>query len=130
MVPAVTRDGLVRFAVVGMDHPHIYDQVRHALRGGARLVGFYDPDEGRSTKFVDAFGDVARARTEDELLDRNDVDLILTSTIPSERAPLGVRAMRHGKDFMTDKPGFTTLTQLAEVRAVQAETGRIYSVCF
>jgi predicted dehydrogenase len=31
---------------------------------------------------------------------------------------------------MSDKPGFTTLEQLAEVRRVQAETGRIYSVCF
>ena len=38
--------------------------------------------------------------------------------------------MRHGKDFMSDKPGFTTLEQLAEARRVQAETGRIYSICF
>jgi predicted dehydrogenase len=38
--------------------------------------------------------------------------------------------MRHGKDYMSDKPGFTTLEQLAEVRRVQAETGRIYSVCY
>jgi predicted dehydrogenase len=38
--------------------------------------------------------------------------------------------MRHGKDFMTDKPGVTTLDQLADVRRAQAETGRIYSVCF
>jgi predicted dehydrogenase len=38
--------------------------------------------------------------------------------------------MKHGKDFMSDKPGFTTLEQLAEARHVQAETGRIYSICF
>jgi predicted dehydrogenase len=50
--------------------------------------------------------------------------------VPADRAPLGVRVMRHGKDFMTDKPGFTTLEQLAEARRVQAETGRIYSVCY
>ena len=37
--------------------------------------------------------------------------------------------MRHGKDFMSDKPGITTLEQLAEVRKVQAETKRIYSIC-
>ena len=36
--------------------------------------------------------------------------------------------MRHGKDFMVDKPGMTTLEQLAEVRRVQAETKRIYSI--
>ena len=38
--------------------------------------------------------------------------------------------MQHGKDYMSDKPAFTTLDQLAEARRVQAETGRIYSVCY
>ena len=38
--------------------------------------------------------------------------------------------MRHGKDFMVDKPGMTTLEQLAEVRKIQAETKRIYSVLY
>jgi predicted dehydrogenase len=38
--------------------------------------------------------------------------------------------MRHGKDFMSDKPGMTTLEQLAEVRKVQAETKRIYSIMY
>ena len=35
--------------------------------------------------------------------------------------------MRAGKDFLSDKPGMTSLAQLAEVRRVQAETQRIYS---
>ena len=38
--------------------------------------------------------------------------------------------MRHGKDVMTDKPGATSLDQLAELRRVQSETGRIYSVFY
>jgi predicted dehydrogenase len=58
------------------------------------------------------------------------VKLIATSAINNERAPLGVQVMQRGKDFMTDKPGFTALEQLSEVRRVQAETKRIYSVCF
>jgi predicted dehydrogenase len=36
--------------------------------------------------------------------------------------------MRHGKDFVTDKPAFTELDQLEEARRVQRETGRIYLV--
>ena len=50
--------------------------------------------------------------------------------IPNERAPLGIEVMRHGKDYMVDKPGITTLEQLAEVRRVQAETRRIYSIIY
>ncbi len=38
--------------------------------------------------------------------------------------------MKHGKDFMADKPGMTTLEQLAEVKKVQAQTKRIYSVLY
>ena len=55
---------------------------------------------------------------------------MVSASIANERAPLGVRVMRHGKDFMADKPGITTLEQLAEVRKVQAETKRIYSICY
>ena len=54
----------------------------------------------------------------------------MSASIPSERGPLGVEVMRHGKDFMVDKPGMTTLAQLAEVRKVQAETKRIYSILY
>jgi len=38
--------------------------------------------------------------------------------------------MKAGKDVMVDKPGCTTLQQLSDIRKVQAETGRIWSVNF
>ena len=49
--------------------------------------------------------------------------------------PQRARAARHsrdaaGKDYMSDKPGITTLEQLAEVRRVQAATKRIYSILY
>jgi predicted dehydrogenase len=37
--------------------------------------------------------------------------------------------MRRGKDVMVDKPGITTLEQLAAVERAVAETGRIWSIC-
>ena len=56
--------------------------------------------------------------------------LVIGAGILAERAPMAVRAMRHGKDVMLDKPGATTLAQLAELRRVQAETGRILSILY
>jgi predicted dehydrogenase len=38
--------------------------------------------------------------------------------------------MQHGKDYMSDKPGITSLEQLAEVRRVQKQTKRIYSIMY
>ncbi|MEO6327998.1 MAG: Gfo/Idh/MocA family oxidoreductase, partial [Ginsengibacter sp.] len=35
-----------------------------------------------------------------------------------------------GKDYMSDKPGITTLEQLTEARRVQKQTGRIYSIMY
>jgi predicted dehydrogenase len=38
--------------------------------------------------------------------------------------------MKRGKDFLTDKPGITTLEQLADVRKTVAETSRIYGILY
>jgi predicted dehydrogenase len=38
--------------------------------------------------------------------------------------------MKHGKDYLSDKPGITTLDQLAEVRKVQKETKKIFSIMY
>src|SRR5206468_8598869 len=65
-----------------------------------------------------------------EILEDKTIHLVLSSIIPSERAPLGLRVMQHGKDYMSDKPGITSLEQLAEVRRVQKETRRIYSIMY
>ena len=70
------------------------------------------------------------ARSENEILEDKSIQLVVSAGIPDERAPLGVRVMQHGKDYMVDKPGITTLEQLAEVRKVQAQTKRIYSIMY
>jgi predicted dehydrogenase len=54
----------------------------------------------------------------------------MSSGIASERGPLGIEVMKHGKDYLVDKPGITTLEQLAEARKVQKATKRIYSILF
>ncbi len=55
-------------------------------------------------------------KTQEEILDDPSIQLVLSSQIANERAPIGVKAMKQGKDFLSDKPGITTLEQLAEVR--------------
>lgn len=68
--------------------------------------------------------------TEDAILDDNSIQLVLSSTIPNQRAPLGVRVMKQGKDYLSDKPGITTLEQLAAVRKTIAGTHRIYGIMY
>ncbi len=120
----------LRFAVIGLNHGHVYGQTEAVVRGGGELVSFFAPEDDLAAAFAKHFPGAKRAREEREILDDPSLPLVVSASIPSERAPLGVRVMRHGKDFMVDKPGITTLEQLAEVRRVQADTKRIYSICY
>ncbi len=120
----------IRFGVVGLNHPHIYAQTETVRRGGGQLVSVYADEPDLAQAFVKRFPDVRVARSRREILEDTSLQLVVSAAIPVDRAPLGIDVMRHGKDFMSDKPGITTLTQLAEVRRVQAETKRIYSIMF
>ena len=118
------------FAVSGISHNHIYGQVDAMRAAGCRLAGFYAPEDDLAADFARAYPDARRAADERELLDAANVRLMVGAGIPSERAAMALRAMRAGKDVMVDKPGCTTQSQLDELKATQAETGRIYSICY
>src|SRR5690242_920987 len=120
----------VRFAVIGVNHPHIYRQVELLRQCGAELVSFFAPEPELSAQFMKQVSGAKLARCEAEILEDKSIQLITGAGIPCERGPLAVRAMQHGKDVLTDKPGCTTLEQIAEIRRVQAQTGRIYSIFY
>ena len=120
----------VRFSVIGINHNHIYGQVNLLLRAGAELVDFFAVEDDLAAEFARAYPQASRAGSAEAILEDRSIQLIVSAAIPADRAPIGIAAMQHGKDFMSDKPGFTTLDQLAEARKVQAATGRIYSICF
>jgi predicted dehydrogenase len=120
----------IRFAAIGLNHAHIYGQTNLLLRAGAQLVSFYAPESDLAAQYAQAFPQARPARGREEILADETIQLVISAGITCERAPLGIEVMRHGKDYMSDKPGFTMLEQLAAVRQVQAETGRIYSICF
>ncbi|HEX9199128.1 MAG TPA: Gfo/Idh/MocA family oxidoreductase [Acidobacteriaceae bacterium] len=120
----------VRFAVAGMSHDHIYGMVEAMIRGGGVLVSVYAGEPERGAAFLKRYPQAKPAQSEDEILNDPSIQLVLSSTIPNQRAPLGVRAMRHGKDYLSDKPGVTTLAQLADVRKTIAETKRIFAIMY
>ncbi|MBI3425611.1 MAG: Gfo/Idh/MocA family oxidoreductase [Acidobacteria bacterium] len=128
--PIHAQKSRLRFGVIGLNHGHINGQVKAVQRGGGELISFFAKEPDLSAKFQKDFPGVKLARSEDEVLSDSSLQLIVSASIPNERAPLGVRVMQHGKDFMVDKPGVTSLEQLAVVRRVQAQTKRIYSILY
>jgi predicted dehydrogenase len=120
----------VRFAAIGLNHGHIYGQTNLLIKAGAELVLFYAQEPDLAAQYSQSYPHARLVSDPAEILEDRSIQLVISAAIPSERAQLGIAVMQHGKDFMSDKPGFTTLEQLAEARRVQAETGRIYSIFF
>ena len=133
LLPTKTKSiiaGRVKFAVINIDHPHIYGMTDAIKRGGGELVALYAKQPDLAAAFLKSYPEAKLAKSEKEILEDTSIHLILSSGIPDERAPLGIRVMKHGKDYLTDKPGIITLEQLAAVKKVQQETKRIYSIMY
>ena len=120
----------IKFAVCGISHDHIYGMVGAIQRGGGVLVAFHGAEPDRVAAFAKRYPNAKMVAGEKEILEDKSIQLVLSSTIPNERAALGVRVMESGKDFLSDKPGMTTLEQLAEVRKTIEKTKRIYGILY
>ncbi|MEQ1797957.1 MAG: Gfo/Idh/MocA family oxidoreductase [Lacibacter sp.] len=124
------RANRIKFAVININHPHIYGMTDAIKRGGGELVAFYAKEPDLAAAYSKSYPEAKLAKNETEILEDTAVQLVLSSGIPDERAPLGIRVMQHGKDYLVDKPGIITLQQLAAVKKVQQETKRIYSIMY
>ena len=121
----------LKFAVLGIDHRHIYGMTSGMIDAGSELAGVWNnghPDilAGFNKRFPDA----PMIADRQEILNDPAIELVLIAARPSERAALANQAMQHGKDVMVDKPGCITLRELADLRETVKETGRIWSVNF
>jgi predicted dehydrogenase len=125
-----TDTSRIKFSAIGLNHGHIYGQVEAVIRGGGQLVSFYAKEPDLVAAFSKRYPDAKVARSEKEILEDKSIQLVVSASIPDERAPLGIEVMKNGKDFMVDKPGITSLEQLEQVRKVQKQTGRIYSIMY
>ena len=120
----------IRFSVIGLNHGHIYGMVSALIGGGGELVAVYSREPELLPGFTKLYPNVKVAKSEEEILEDNSIQLVASAGIPVERAPLGIRVMKSGKDYMTDKPGIVTFDQFKEVKKVQKETKRIYSIMY
>lgn len=120
----------IKFSVININHGHIYGMVDAVTRGGGQLVSFYAKEPDLVAAFAKRYPEAKLAANQKEILEDQSTQLILSSGIPIERAPLGIEVMKHGKDYLVDKPGVTSLEQLKAVRATQLATKRIYSIMY
>jgi len=121
-----------RFAVIGLDHRHVYELTQFLIEAGMQCAGYWPitTDAHVLEGFRKRFPTIQAVDEQFRLLDDPTIQVIASASVPRDRAPLAIAAMRRGKDVLVDKPGVTSFAQLAEVERTVAETGRIFSVCF
>jgi predicted dehydrogenase len=126
----VVKAGEFVFAAMGLDHGHIFGMCNGLIEAGADLKWVYDPDPIKVANFIAKFPQVKAASDAQQILQDPEVRLVAAAAVPSERGPLGVKVMEHGKDYFTDKAPFTTLEQLQLAKAKVQETGLKYAVYY
>jgi predicted dehydrogenase len=120
----------IKFAAIGINHAHIYGQVDCLKRAGAQFVAFHAIEDDLAKTFGEKYPEARRVSDPAAILEDASIRVVVTAAIPGDRADICLAAMRHGKDVLTDKPGMTTFAQLDEIKRVQKETGRIFSVLY
>ncbi|GAB6276821.1 MAG: Gfo/Idh/MocA family oxidoreductase [Rectinema sp.] len=126
----VCAQGECNIGVIGLDHGHIYGMCNGLTEAGAAIAMVYDRDAANVARFREVYPDAIPASSIDEILRASDIKLVASAIIPAERGPLGMRALEAGKHFFSDKPPFTTRTQVDLARRTVAETGKMYAVYY
>jgi predicted dehydrogenase len=114
----------LHFGVIGLEHVHAAEMTRGLIRAGAVLASVHSSSPAGLDSFPKEFPGTRVASSPDEILEDPSLQLVVSASIPDERAPLAKKALRSGKDFLSAKPFGTTLSQLQEARQLVGETGR------
>ena len=125
----VVNPGEFIFSAMHLDHAHIIGMCGALRDAGATLKSVYDPDPVKVAEFCRAFPEARPVSCEQEILGDQAVRMVAAAAVTCERAALGIRVMRAGKDYFTDKAPMTTLKQLEEARECRRRTGRKY-MCY
>lgn len=126
----VVGPGEFKVGVGALDHGHIYGMCNGLKEAGAEIVYVYDKDPKKIEEFQEKFPEAKAVNSVDEILNDPEIKMLAAAAIPNLRSALGNKAMKAGKDYFTDKTGFTSLDQLEETKKVVEETGRRYFVYF
>ena len=84
----MTQPTPIRFAAIGLNHGHIYDQTQALLAAGAELVAVYAPEPELLGPYHQRYPQATLAPSVEAILEDEAIDLVISAGIPVDRAPL------------------------------------------
>jgi predicted dehydrogenase len=120
----------MKFAVIGVNHGHIYGQVEGLLSApGVSCAGVCAAEPHLLEEFSRRFPDIP-VRSRQDILKDTSIDLIASAAINSDRAGLAIEVLSHGKHFFVDKPPVTDVNQIEPLRRAISSSGRLFFVYY
>ena len=126
----VVQEGEFSFAVIGLDHGHIYAMTNGLLEAGADLGWVYDEDQNKVKEFIRAYPQARTASSIEQILSDAGIALVASAIKPSQRCELGLAVLEGGKHYFCDKPGMLSLQETMLVARACEKTGKRYFVYF
>jgi predicted dehydrogenase len=118
----------VRFAVIGVAHPHAIVLTADLLAAGGECIGWTDTPGEHDGSFAALFPDLRARHLDDVLADAP--ALVVVAAVPNERSDLAIAAMKAGADVLVAKPAVTEPGQIDAIAATVDATGRRWWVAF
>ncbi|NLK05238.1 MAG: Gfo/Idh/MocA family oxidoreductase [Spirochaetales bacterium] len=126
----VVRAGEFRFAVIGLDHGHIYAMTNGLLEAGAELAWVYDEDPGKVDVFLRSYPQACVAPSTAHILTDETIAMVASAIKPSHRCELGLAVLESGKHYFCDKPGMLSIPEAEKVAETCERTGKRYFIYF
>ncbi len=118
--PEPIRIGLLGYGAIGHEHSRAVRAV-----DGLVLTAVCDTSPERLSVAKDAAPGIMTTTSADELLERDDVDLVVVSTPPSTHADWALRAIDAGKHVVVEKPFAIRAAEADAVLSAARDAGRL-----
>ncbi|MEO8206100.1 MAG: Gfo/Idh/MocA family oxidoreductase [Chthoniobacterales bacterium] len=119
----------VGFAIVGLGSIADFHAAAVEHAAGAKLVAVYSRSQEKCAKFAEEHN-AAACSTLEELLAREDVEVVMIATPSGAHADIAIQAMKEGKHVLCEKPLDVTLEKIDAVLKTAQETNRIAAAIF
>ena len=113
-----------RVAVVGLGIGQLHLIAWRKLKERAEVVAVCDPDPQRAEQVAQRLPDVAAYSALDELLQRDDLDVVDLCTPPFLHVDQSLQVLRSGKDVICEKPIAGSLADVDRLAEAERDSGR------
>ena len=121
---------MIRVAIVGTGNiAHAHMQAYRQMEGRCEVAALADIIPGKARRFMEEFGlSCDTYESHEEILPRQDIDLVDVCTPPYVHAQISINALRSGKNVVCEKPMAASLEECDAMLRARDESGKLLSI--